>query len=410
MNRASVFAGRTVTLCVTGSIAAYKAVLVLRRLLAEGARVNVVMTASAREFVGAATFSGLTGSPVFGELFAPDQPGEPHVELGKTSDLVLVVPATADAIARLATGRADELTSALALSTRAPLLIAPAMHPSMWAHPATERNVRTLRADGRVHFVGPVEGEVASGDVGLGRMAEPDAIVEAASALLAPGPLRGVRVLVTAGPTTEDIDPVRYVGNRSSGKMGFAIAERAAELGATVTLLAGPVSLPTPAGVKRVDVRTAESLRAALWEALGSALSGADVLVMAAAVADYRPAAPSASKLRRTDAPLTLSLVPNPDLLAEIGRARTGARPVLVGFALGTESDAEAVVTARRKLAEKRVDLVVSNHAADSIGRDDIVAMLVGPERHEVVARAPKRVLAERLLAWIRSELSARPG
>jgi phosphopantothenoylcysteine decarboxylase/phosphopantothenate--cysteine ligase len=410
MTRASVFAGRTVTLCVTGSIAAYKAVLLVRRLLSEGARVNVVMTASAREFVGAATFSGLTGRPVASELFAPEQPGEPHVELGKTSDLVLVVPATADVMARIAAGRADDLTSALVLCARCPVLVAPAMHPRMWSHPATARNVQTLLADGRVRLVGPVEGEVASGDVGLGRMAEPDAILAAASALVAPGPLHGARLLVTAGPTNESIDPVRYVGNRSSGKMGFAVAERAAELGATVTLVAGPVSLPTPPNVTRIDVSTAESLKSALWQVLGEDLSGTDALVMAAAVADYRPATPSSTKLRRSDQPLTLTLVPNPDLLAEIGRARTRARPLLVGFALGTETREAAIVTARRKLGDKRVDLVVSNHADESIGRDDIVATLVGPETHEVVERAPKRVLAERLLAWIATELAARHG
>jgi phosphopantothenoylcysteine decarboxylase/phosphopantothenate--cysteine ligase len=409
MSGASVLTGRTVTLCVTGSIAAYKAVIVVRRLLALGARVNVVMTAAAREFVGAPTFAGLTGESVFSEMFAPDLPGEPHVELAKTSDLVLVVPATADAIARLAGGRADDLTSALALCARCPLLIAPAMHPSMWSHPATSRNVAALVANG-VRFVGPVAGEVASGDVGMGRMAEPDDIVAAATALLAPGPLRGVRMLVTAGPTNEDIDPVRYIGNRSSGKMGFAIAERAAELGATVTLVAGPVSLPTPAGVTRIDVHSAESLRGALWQTLGENLGGTDVLVMAAAVADYRPATPSETKLRRTDAPLNLSLVPNPDLLAEIGRARSGQRPLLIGFALGTESPADAVVTAREKLASKQIDLVVSNHAAESIGRDDIVAMLVGKTTCEFVERAPKRVLAERLLELVALELAARPG
>lgn len=410
MTRASAFAGRTVTLCVTGSIAAYKAVLVVRRLLTDGAHVNVVMTPSAREFVGAATFAGLTGRPVYGELFAPDQPGEPHVELGKASDLVLVVPATADVLARFAAGRADDLTSALALCARCPILVAPAMHPSMWNHPATERNVRTLHADGRVHFVGPVDGAVASGELGMGRMAEPDDIVAAAGALLGSGPLHGVRVLVTAGPTTEDIDPVRYIGNRSSGKMGFAIAERAAALGGAVTLIAGPVSLPTPPRVTRIDVRTAESLKTALWQVLGTDLSGADVLIMSAAVADYRPATPSSTKIRRTDQPLTLSLLPNPDLLAEVGRARQGARPLLVGFALGTETEADAVATARKKLADKRVDLVVSNHAAESIGRDDIVAMLVTESSCEVVSRAPKRVLAERLLAWVASALAARLG
>jgi phosphopantothenoylcysteine decarboxylase/phosphopantothenate--cysteine ligase len=409
MSAAPALAGKRLTLCVTGSIAAYKAVLLARRLLAEGAELEVSLSAAAREFVGPATFSGLTGRPLLGEMFAPDRAGEPHVTLGKTSDLVLVVPATADALARFAHGRADDFASALVSCAECPVLAAPAMHPNMWSNPATARNVATLAADGRVRLVGPVAGAVASGDVGMGRMAEPDVIFEAVLATLSERrSLRGVRLLVTAGPTTEDIDPVRYVGNRSSGKMGFAVAERAAELGAAVTLVAGPVSLPTPRGVERIDVESADSLERALWQVLGEDLAGTDALVMAAAVADYRPAAPSATKLRRGDAPLTLELVPNPDVLAEIGRARRGPRPVLVGFALGTEDDASAVVTARQKLAAKGVDFVVSNHASESLGRDDIRAILVGPSDEEHVPLGPKRALADRILARVLAELTAR--
>ena len=404
----SGLAGRDVTLCVTGSVAAYKAVLLVRQLLGEGARVNVVLSRTAREFVGPATFAGLTGRPVLSEMFSADLTGEPHVELGQKSDLVLVVPATADVLSRMAQGRADDLTTALVLCARCPVLVAPAMHPSMWSHPATAQNVAQLVAQGRVTFVGPVEGEVASGERGMGRMAEPEESARHASALLSAASLRGVRVLVTAGPTAEDIDPVRYVGNRSSGKMGFSIAERAAMRGATVTLIAGPVGLPTPVGVTRLDVRSAESLRQALWDVLGPDLSGTDALIMAAAVADYRPAAPSSTKLRRTEQGLTLELVPNPDLLAEVGRTRKSARPVLIGFALGTESDERAVATARAKLVEKRVDLVVSNHAEESIGRDDIRAMLVGPRSCEVIERSAKRVLADRLLDLVALELSER--
>jgi len=411
MSAAPALAGKKITLCVAGSIAAYKAVLLARRLLAEGAELEVSLTAAARAFIGPATFSGLTGRPVLGEMFAPDQAGEPHVTLGKASDLVLVVPATADTLARFAHGRADDFTSALVLCAACPVLAAPAMHPSMWANPATARNVATLAADSRVRLIGPVAGVVASGDIGMGRMAEPNAIFDAVlRTLLERQTLRGVRLLVTAGPTTEDIDPVRYVGNRSSGKMGFAVAERAAELGATVTLLAGPVSLPTPPGVTRIDVQSAESLKNALWHVLGGDLGGTDALVMAAAVADYRPAAASLTKLRRIDAPLTLELVPNPDLLAEVGRARRRPRPVLVGFALGTEDDAHAVVTARQKLADKQVDFVVSNHAGESIGRDDIRAILVGPSDEEHVPLGPKRVLADRILARVVAELAARRG
>jgi phosphopantothenoylcysteine decarboxylase/phosphopantothenate--cysteine ligase len=399
--------GRNVVVCVTGSVAAYKAAFVVRGLLAEGADVNVVLSRSGEQFVGAATFSGLTGRPVLRDMFAADGAGEPHVALGEESDLVLVVPATADALARLAQGRAEDLTSAIVLCARCPVLVAPAMHPSMWHHPATQRNVQALVADGRVGFVGPVEGEVASGAVGIGRMAEPDDIVATASAVLGSSSLRGVRLLVSAGPTEEDLDPVRYIGNRSSGKMGFSIAERAALRGASVTLVAGPVSLPTPVGVKRVDVRSASEMRAALWSVLEPDLSGVDALVMAAAVADFRPAAPSESKLRRTEQGLALELVSNPDLLAEIGRARRGTRPLLIGFALGTESDERAVATARAKLMEKRVDLVVSNHADESIGKDDIRAMLVGARSCELVERAPKRVLADRILDRV-SELAKR--
>lgn len=399
-------AGKRITLCVTGSIAAYKAVLLLRLLLAEKARVSVVMSPSAEHFVGASTFSGLTGEKVHTDPFDPALGGEPHVALAKASDLVLVVPATADLLARAASGRADDPVSALLLCATCPVLIAPAMHPTMWAHPATERNVETLRSDRRVGFVGPVEGEVASGDRGLGRMAEPQAILEAVVAELSATSLGGRHVVVTAGPTEEDIDPVRYVSNRSSGKMGFAIAERAARRGAKVTLIAGPVSLPTPHGVTRHDVRSVAELRAAIWSAMGADLSGADALVMAAAVADYRPAEPSSEKLKRGAGTLTLTLVPNPDLLAEIGRTRRGTRPVLVGFALGTESDERAVTTARSKLVDKRVDFVVANHADESIGKDDIRALIVGARSCELIERTDKHSAAERILNRLAAELA----
>jgi phosphopantothenoylcysteine decarboxylase / phosphopantothenate---cysteine ligase len=400
--------GRHVTLCVTGSVAAYKAVQVARLLLAEGAMVDVVLTRGAREFVGAATFAGITGRRVLSEMFDPELEGEPHVALGKESDLVLVAPATADVLSRMAAGRADDLLTALALCAGCPVLVAPAMHPSMWTHPATQRNVATLVADRRVDFIGPVEGEVASGDVGVGRMAEPEVIVGEAIGRLSGATLRGRHVLITAGPTAEDIDPVRYIGNRSSGKMGFAIAERAAQRGAQVTLIAGPVSLPTPVGVNRVDVRSAEEMRSALWRTLGSDLSGVDAVVMAAAVADYRPSVASPDKLRRQAEGLTLELVPNPDLLAEIGRTRQGDHPVLVGFALETVSDEKAVASARSKLMSKRVDLVVANRADESIGRDDTRILLVGARTCEVIERTSKRIAADRLLDRVSAELTQR--
>jgi phosphopantothenoylcysteine decarboxylase/phosphopantothenate--cysteine ligase len=389
----------TVALAVSGSIAAYKAAEVARLLLAAGVRVLPVMTRAAREFLGAVTLSGLTGENVAEAMFDPSFPGELHVDLARRADVVLLVPATADLLARLAGGRSDDLVTALALCARGPVIAAPAMHPRMWAHPATRRNVATLAADGRVELVGPVDGAVASGERGVGRMADPADIVAATLARLRPRDLAGLRVVVTAGPTVEDLDPVRFLGNRSTGKMGFAVAERAAARGADVTLIAGPVALATPHGVRRVDVRGALEMRAALSRALGADLAGADALVMTAAVGDYRPAETHPTKRKRTAASLTLELVPNPDLLAEIGASRGDRRaPVLVGFAVETASDAEVVAYARGKLDAKRVDFVVANHAADAFGKDDNRATLVDRDAAEPLGTLSKLALADRIL------------
>ena len=393
---------------MTGSIAAYKAVELARLFVKAGARVLPVMTASAARFVGPVTLAGVCGEAVATDMWDASFAGEMHVRIAEQADLVAIVPATADVLSRLAHGRADDLVTALALGARGPVLAAPAMHPRMWGHPATRRNVADLAAQGRVTLVGPVDGEVASGDEGMGRMAEPAAIVLAATALLdapAAGAVRdlvGVRVVVTAGPTLEDIDPVRFLGNRSSGKMGFAVAEHAAARGATdVTLVAGPVNLPTPPGVTRIDVRGALEMRAALWAALGQDLSGADALVMAAAVADHRPAQIAASKIKKTDASASIELVKNPDLLGEVGVARAAGaagrrasappagpalplRPVLVGFAVETSGGDALVAYARRKLEEKRVDLVVANEAREAFGREDNRVVLVTSAEAEI--------------------------
>ena len=395
------FAGKRITVCVTGSVAAYKAVLLVRALLKEGAFVEVALTRAAREFVGAATFSGLTGRRVFGDVFDAEQPGEVHVDLAARSDMILVVPTTADALARFASGRADDLVSALVLCATCPVLVAPAMHPNMWSHPATQRNVATLVTDRRIGFVGPTYGEVASGDTGLGRMAEPEQIATLVSAQFAGISLSGKHVVISAGPTVEDLDPVRFVGNRSSGKMGFALAERARAFGAQVTLVAGPVNLPTPVGVQRVDVRGAQSMRSALWQALSPDLSAADALIMTAAVADYRPAQSHSTKLKRGSTPLTLELLPNPDLLAEIGHARKDRTPVLIGFALETDTDDKLIQLARGKLASKHVDLVVANHASESLGKDDIRAMLVTPTDCSPLPVLSKDQAADRILGWL---------
>ena len=423
MNETGPLHGRTVVLCVTGSIAAYKAVELARCLVKAGAEVLPVMTASAARFVGPITLAGVCAEAVATDMWDASFAGEMHVEIARRADLVVIAPATADVLARLAQGRADDLVTALALCACSSILAAPAMHPRMWDHPATRRNVAELAAQGRVTLVGPVTGEVASGDVGLGRMAEPDVIAAAAIALLSAGglsrpspsqDLTGTRVVVTAGPTVEDIDPVRFIGNRSSGRMGFAIADGAAGRGAEVTLIAGPVSLPTPARVRRVDVRGALEMRTALWEALGRDLSGADALVMTAAVADYRPAQTAPSKVKKGDPRIALELVKNPDLLAEIGAVRAAHEsperrgcPVLVGFAVETADGDALVAYARRKLEEKRVDLVVANDAADSFGREDNRATLVTAAGAEALPKVSKATLAGVVLDRVRALLRA---
>jgi phosphopantothenoylcysteine decarboxylase/phosphopantothenate--cysteine ligase len=361
------------------------------------------MTASAARFVGPVTFAGICGEPVAIDMWDSSFAGEMHVTMAARADLVAIVPATADVLSRLASGRADDLVTALALCARGPVVAAPAMHPRMWEHPATQRNVAQIAAQNRVTLVGPTTGEVASGEVGVGRMAEPDAIAGAIAALLSPRDLSGLRIVVTAGPTLEDIDPVRFLGNRSSGKMGFAIAERAALRGADVTLVAGPVSVPTPFGVRRVDVRGALEMRAALWQVLGPDLSLADALIMAAAVADHRPAAPSESKVKKSDERVTLDLVKNPDLLREVGAARSGKKPVLIGFAVETSGGEALVAYARRKLADKRVDLVVANRANDALGLDESRATLVTGEGLEELPTLSKRSVADLLLDRVRA-------
>jgi phosphopantothenoylcysteine decarboxylase/phosphopantothenate--cysteine ligase len=407
----SPLAGRTIALVVTGSIAAYKSVAVARLLIAAGARVIPVMTASASRFVGAITFAGITGESVRQDMWDPSFPGEVHVSLAAEADLVLVVPATADALARFASGRADDLVSALVLCAKGHVLAAPAMHPRMWSHPATQANVETLERHGRVSLVGPANGPVASGDEGEGRMAEPAEIVKAAERLLTRADLAGVRIVVTAGPTQEALDPVRYVGNKSSGIMGFRVAERAAARGAVVTLIAGPVALPTPPGVTRVDVTNARAMGAAMAVALGDKLAGADALVMAAAVADFRPKERSPEKLKRHGSEgITLDLVPNADLLAEVGAARAalGAQaPYLVGFALETAQGSALVARAREKLAAKQVDVVIANTAAVALGGDDSAVTIVTASKTREVGPMSKLAIADEILDLVKARLAS---
>jgi phosphopantothenoylcysteine decarboxylase/phosphopantothenate--cysteine ligase len=384
-----------VALAVTGSIAAYKAVEIARLLVKGGHSVIPMMTASATRFVGPVTLSGICGQPVAIDMWDSTYPGELHVSIADRADVLLIAPATADVLARLAQGRADDLVTATALCARGPVVVAPAMHPRMWSHPATQRNIAALN---HLRFIGPVVGPVASGDVGMGRMAEPADIVAALTA----GDLAGLHVVITAGPTYEAIDPVRFIGNRSSGKMGFALAAAAATRGARVTLIAGPVSLATPAAVTRVNVESAEQMRTALTKALGDA----DALVMAAAVADFRPAQASATKLKKgAGEPESIALTKNPDLIAEIGAARTGPKPYLVGFALETGDDAAVIAYAADKLTRKRVDLVVANAAQDSLGRDENRIALVDPSGASPFTSGSKDEVASHILDRVATAL-----
>ena len=346
---ASPLAGRRVLLGVTGGIAAYKSAILCRLLVQRGAEVQAIMTPSATRFLGPDTLAALTGRPVRTDLFEETE-AVLHVRMAREAHAAVVAPATANVLAKLANGIADDLLTSTLLELRGPLVVAPAMHSGMHDAPPTQRNLRALREAG-VTVVGPAVGALAAGDEGIGRMSEPEEILAALEEAMATGDLSGRRVLVTAGPTYEPIDAVRFVGNRSSGRMGFAIAAEAAARGAAVTLVAGPSALADPSGVQVVRVETAAEMR----EAVLAAFEGADAVVKAAAVADFRPEAPREGKTKKTEG-LEVSLVPTEDILSELGE-RKGAR-VLVGFAAET-GDLEA--EGRRKLEAKHLDLVVAN-------------------------------------------------
>jgi phosphopantothenoylcysteine decarboxylase/phosphopantothenate--cysteine ligase len=353
----SVLAGRRVLLGVTGGIAAYKACILTRLLRLRGAQVRVVMTRSAERFVGPATFAALSDHRVYTDLFE-EEPGVLHIRLAHEADAVVVAPATANVIAKLAFGIADDLLTSTLLEARGPFVLAPAMHTGMWENDATQSNVATLVERG-ARIVGPSRGSLAAGDEGIGRMSEPEEILGAVEELLARGrDLAGRRVVVTAGPTWEPIDPVRFIGNRSTGRMGFAVAAEAFARGADVTLVVGPGTIEPPEGPAVVSVTTAEEMR----DAVLRAAEGADAVVMAAAVADFRPETAAGSKIKKEGGAPELRLVPTPDILAELGARGSGER-VLVGFAAETD-DVEA--EGRRKLERKGVDLLVANE----VGRE----------------------------------------
>jgi phosphopantothenoylcysteine decarboxylase/phosphopantothenate--cysteine ligase len=394
-----------IALGVTGGIGAYKAVEIVRLLQQRGHDVTAVMTRSARRFVGPVTFEAITRHPVITNQFAPGVNSDiEHIALASEIDLLVVAPATANIIGKFANGIADDFLSSLYLATRAPVLVAPAMNTNMLAHEAVQKNLAALAARG-VRFVEPGEGYLACGWIGKGRLAEPAEVAAAADALVRPaGSLVGRTVLVTAGPTYEDLDPVRYVGNRSSGRMGFALAAEAARRGARVWLVSGPTEVPPPAGPELVRVRSAAEMR----DAVASRAPEADAVIMAAAVADYTPEQGRAgAKLQKDDDRLTIRLVRTPDILAELGARRAGNRPILVGFAAET-GPAEA--RAREKLRAKNVDLVVANDVSRPDAGFEVttnVATLVTRDGDEALPLQSKAALAGVILDRVETMLAA---
>ena len=387
---------RRIVLGITGGIAAYKAAELTRLLVKEGIAVDVVMTPAATQFIAPMTLQALSGNPVLTDLWhsgAANAMG--HIDLSRHADAIVVAPASADFIAKLAQGHADDLLSTLCLARNCPLLVAPTMNVQMWTNPATQRNVAQLKADG-IEMLGPGSGGQACGEVGDGRMIEPEEILAGLIAWAQPKLLAGKRVLLTAGPTFEAIDPVRGVTNLSSGKMGFALAQACAEAAAAVTLVTGPTAQPTPAGVMRVDVRSAADMA----EAVDSVVKACDIFIAVAAVADYTPADAQAKKLKKSAQPLTLALKPTVDILAAVA-ARPKA-PYCVGFAAETNDVNENAEAKRRR---KKLPLLVANRAQDTLGQDENEVTLLDDAGAHPLPRMDKLALARRLVAEIAQRL-----
>lgn len=392
--------GKRILLGVTGGVAAFKAAYLARELQRRGAAVQVAMTEAATHFVGTATFQALTGHPVFTDQWDTRiDNGMAHIELSRAADALLIAPASADFLAKLANGLCDDLLSTLCLARDCPLVVAPAMNLQMWAHPATQRNVARLREDG-VTVLGPGSGDQACGETGDGRMLEADELAEAMEAFFVPKRLAGRRVLLTAGPTFEPIDPVRGITNLSSGRMGFAVARACRQAGAEVVVVAGPSAQPTPMGVRRIDVTTAEQMHRAVMGQLDAGRF--DVFVAVAAVADWRVANYSASKLKKSEggAPPALEFAQNPDILATV--ARRPDAPWCVGFAAESE-DLEANGAAKRE--KKGVPLLVGNIGHETFGRDENELLLIDAAGSRRLPRASKDSLAAELVAEIATRL-----
>lgn len=394
----TALSGKRILLVIGGGIAAYKSLDLIRRLRERGASVRCILTSGAQQFITPLAASALTGQRTHTDLFdREDEADIGHIKLARDADLIVVAPATANLMAKMAGGHADDLASTVLLATTLPILMAPAMNVRMWLHPATQRNLKALQADG-VHTVGPNEGAMAEAEFGPGRMAEPLEIAAAVERLLAPsGPLQGKHVIVTAGPTHEPIDPVRYIANRSSGKQGHAIARAAAGAGARVTLVSGPVDLPNPAGVTVVHVESAREMLEAVQKALP-----ADVGIFAAAVADWRVANAGDQKIKKKDGALpNLSLTENPDILATISRLAQNRPALMVGFAAETEN---VIEHAKQKLAKKGCDLIVANDVSPAtgvMGGDSNTVHLVTASGIETWPTLTKAEVAERLIAHV---------
>jgi phosphopantothenoylcysteine decarboxylase / phosphopantothenate---cysteine ligase len=388
--------GKRLLLGITGGIAAYKAAELTRLLVKDGADVRIAMTEAATHFVGPATLQALSGQPVWTDLWdARVKDAMGHIELSRDRDLIVVAPASADFMAKLAHGLADDLLSTLCVARRCALMVAPAMNVEMWQNPATARNAETLRGDG-IHVVGPASGGQACGEMGMGRMTEPADILADIRFFFQPKPLegtlRGKRVMVTAGPTEEPVDPVRVLTNTSSGKMGYAVARAAHEAGAEVTLISGPVSLPTPAGVSRIDVRTASEM----FDAVKKDVKNADVFISVAAVADYRVKNPASQKIKKGNGDLSLQLEENPDILAWV--AALPKPPFCVGFAAESENLAQ---NARAKLARKKLPLIAGNLAQDALGAEHSAITLYDASGEHPLGRGPKLELARKLVEHV---------
>ena len=393
--------GKRLVLGVTGGIAAYKAAELARRLVRDGAEVHAVLTASGARFVTPVTFQALTGRLAWCDAWDARMPDNmAHIELSRAADAIVVAPASADFLARLAHGRADDLLSALCLARDCPLLVAPAMNRQMWENPATQRNKSQLLADG-VTILGPAEGEQACGETGLGRMLEPEEIHDALVGFFQPKLLAGRRLMLTAGPTFEALDAVRGLTNPSSGKMGFALARAARDAGAEVTLVAGPVALPTPFGVTRIDVTSAREMHAAVMQRVDAC----DIFIGVAAVADYRPAEPVRGKMKKGDQPIAIALTPNPDILAEV--AARPRPPFCVGFAAESHDLEKYAEDKRRK---KKVDLVVGNLVQEAMGSDSNAVILFDDQGRHPLGPAPKIEIARGIVAHVGALLAGNGG